>query len=237
MLILDAMAGNGNLTCDILRFCCEEDHRVSPLPEIVVFELSTTQINFAQEALAHVPSVLCVHGDILSIQDHCVPGIFDVVMIKSGTHEIPLAFQRKLYSNIFSVLKPGGRFINLGIVYDDTQERDEFRELVRLKDSLAGLTSLVENRHFLLRGEFYSNLRAAGFSSIECARQFHYNVLTSVLAETYFAPEEQSAFALAFQQEQLGCVAMRRNHRFIFSGTDSQMFMPAEITVVRKPQY
>jgi 16S rRNA A1518/A1519 N6-dimethyltransferase RsmA/KsgA/DIM1 with predicted DNA glycosylase/AP lyase activity len=86
MLILDAMAGNGNLTCDILRFCCEEDHRVYPLPEIVVFELSTTQINFTQEALAHVPSVLCVHGDILSIQDHCVPGIFDVVMIKSGTH-------------------------------------------------------------------------------------------------------------------------------------------------------
>ncbi len=40
-----------------------------------------------------------------------------------------LVQQLDLYNNIFRVLKPGGMFINLGFLFDDVEERDQFREL------------------------------------------------------------------------------------------------------------
>src|SRR5262249_16535864 len=148
--ILDAMAGNGNLTLRLYDYCMRRG--IVP-PNIVLLELSRIQCELAREQLVDTPTKV-VWGDILTMldleSDELLPqGFFDRVMIKSGNHEIPLAKQLDLYNNIFQVLKPGGMFINLGLVFDEVEERDQFQELIRCKDSLAGLHSAVKNRHLL----------------------------------------------------------------------------------------
>ena len=77
-------------------------------------------------------------------------------------HEIPLARQTELYESVYHVLKPGGYFVNLGFLYDDVAERDEFRKLVRFKDRTAGLLDAMRNRHVLTRDEFYARLHQVG---------------------------------------------------------------------------
>jgi hypothetical protein len=124
----------------------------------------------AREQLADTPAKV-VWGNILTMEnydsDEPLPkGFFDRVVIKSGNHEIPLAKQLDLYNNIFQLLKPGGMFVNLGLVFDDVEERNQFQEFVRFKDNLAGLHSAVKNRHFLTRDELYTRLQQVGF--VEC---------------------------------------------------------------------
>src|SRR5687768_15919101 len=90
----------------------------------------------------------CIWGDMLTLSARdgsmeMLPGSFDRVMIKSGNHELPLEAQQQLYTNIFRLLKDGGRFVNLGFLFEDETERNEFRRITRVKDSLAGLRSMV----------------------------------------------------------------------------------------------
>jgi SAM-dependent methyltransferase len=135
--ILDAMAGNGNLTLRLYDYC--ERRGLFP-PDVVVLEFSHVQCEFAKAQLADAPAKV-VWGDILTMEDLEIEApvpkdFFDRVMIKSGNHEIPLAQQLDLYKQVFQVLKPGGMFINLGFLFDDVEERDQFREFARCKDSL-----------------------------------------------------------------------------------------------------
>jgi len=165
--ILDAMAGNGNLTLRLYDYC--ERRGLFP-PDVVVLEFSRVQCELAKAHLEDTPAKV-VWGDILSMEDleseEPLPkNFFDKVMIKSGNHEIPLGQQLDLYNNIFRALKPGGTFVNLGFLFDDVEERDQFRELTRFKDSLAGLESAVHNRHFLTRDELYTQLQRAGFCTL-----------------------------------------------------------------------
>src|SRR5205085_1655244 len=83
---------------------------------------------------------------------------YRVSTLKSGNHEIPLHQQLNMYQSIFRVLKPRGLLVNLGFLFDDVAERDQFREIARCKDSLAGMQSAVDNRHFLTRDELYTRL-------------------------------------------------------------------------------
>src|SRR5207244_11519669 len=122
-------------------------------------EFSRVQCELAQAQLAETPTNV-VWGDILTMEDYAnnaaLPDrMFDRVMLKSGNHEIPLNQQLALYQSIFRVLKPRGMFVNLGFLFDDVEERDQFRDIARCKDSLAGMQSAVENRNFLTRDELY----------------------------------------------------------------------------------
>ena len=113
--ILDAMAGNGNLTLRLYDYC--KQCGITP-PNIVLLEHSRVQCEFAKMELADTPTKI-VWGDVLTMEnyesDEALPEkFFDRVMIKSGNHEIPLEKQLDLYSNVFRVLKPGGTFVNLG---------------------------------------------------------------------------------------------------------------------------
>ena len=69
-------------------------------------------------------------------------------------------FSRK---KVYGGEKPKGMFVNLGFLFDDVEERDQFREIARCKDSLAGMHSAVKNRHFLTRDELHIRLQQAGF--------------------------------------------------------------------------
>src|SRR5437016_4784216 len=82
--ILDAMAGNGNLTLRLYDYC--EQRGIVP-PDVMVLEFSRVQCELAKEQLADTPAKV-VWGDILTIEDYeneeLLPeSVFDRVMIKS----------------------------------------------------------------------------------------------------------------------------------------------------------
>src|SRR5262249_30204383 len=90
--VLDAMAGDGNLTQRLYAYC--KNHGIE-VPRTTVLELSPVQSEFARGALVPLgASVVC--GDVLAMRDsatgHVLPGnLFDRVLIKSSSHEIPSA--------------------------------------------------------------------------------------------------------------------------------------------------
>jgi SAM-dependent methyltransferase len=235
--ILDAMAGNGNLTLRLYNYC--QQHGIA-LPKVTLLELSKVQCAFAKRHLAGIP-VQVVWGDILTLEDYeshvALPERnFDRVMIKSGSHEIPLARQLKLYNAIFHALRPGGMFINLGFLFDDVEERDQFRELTRFKDRLAGLESAVSDRHFLTRDELYTRLQQAGFTDIRCGMHVSYTIRMRVAVQTYFPPSAWEYVHAEMQAQQAKAMILRRKGRIHFQGDSSIMMCPGEITVACRPR-
>ena len=234
--VLDAMAGNGNLTSRLYPYC---ERRGLVPPAVTLLEFSRVQCELAKAQLAETPTNV-VWGDILTMEDYDHHTVlpdrrFDRVMLKSGNHEIPLAQQFKMYQSIFRVLKPQGLLVNLGFLFDDAEERDQFREIARCKDSLAGMHSAVANRHFLTREELYTRLEQAGFVDIHCGMPVHYTIHSLVVTNAYF-PKHQWAYMHAeFQAQQAKALHLRRNGRIHFQGDSSTMILPGEITLARHP--
>jgi len=234
--ILDAMAGNGNLTSRLYDYC--ERRGLFP-PDVMVLEFSRVQCEFAKAQLVDVPAKV-VWGDVLTMEalesEELLPeNFFDKVMIKSGNHEIPLSQQLDLYNSIFHVLKPGGMFINLGFLFDDVEERNQFREIARCKDSLAGLHSAVKNRHFLTRDELYTRLQQAGFVDIRCGMHVQYTIRSLVVTHAYFPEHKWEYMHAEFQAQQAKAMLLRRKGRIHFQGESSTMIIPGAITVARRP--
>ena len=234
--ILDAMAGNGNLTLRLYDYC--ERRGLFP-PDVAVLEFSRVQCELAKEQLADTPAKV-VWGDILTMEDYeneeLLPdSVFDRVMLKSGNHEIPLRNQLALYNSIFSVLKPKGMFVNLGFLFDDVEERDQFREIARCKDSLADMHRAVQNRHFLTRDELYTRLQQAGFVDIQCGMHVQYTIRSLVVTHAYFPEHKWEYMHAEFQAQQAKAMLLRRKGRIHFQGESSTMIVPGEITVARRP--
>jgi ubiquinone/menaquinone biosynthesis C-methylase UbiE len=234
--ILDAMAGNGNLTLRLYDYC--ERRGLFP-PDVAVLEFSRVQCELAKEQLADTPAKV-VWGDILTMEDYeneeLLPdSVFDRVMLKSGNHEIPLINQLDLYNSIFRVLKPEGMFVNLGFLFDDVEERDQFREIARCKDSLADMHSAVKNRHFLTRDELYTRLQQAGFIDIRCGMHVQYTIHSLVVTHAYFPEHKWEHMHAEFQAQQAKAMLLRRKGRIHFQGESSTMIIPGEITVARRP--
>jgi len=125
-------------------------------------------------------------------------------------------------------------FINLGFLFDDIEERNQFQELTRFKDSLAGLQSAVHNRHFLTRDELYTRLQQAGFVDVRCGRHVSYTIRTLVGIQAYFPQHEWEHAYAEMQAQQAKAMILRRAGRISFHGDSSVMICPGEITVARR---
>ena len=234
--VLDAMAGDGNLTLRMGEFCRDRKMR---FPKTTVLECSRVQATFAQHHLAPLGAEV-VWGDVLGMTDLATKqplreAAYDRVLIKSANHEIPRDRQLDLYKSVFRTLRPGGLFVNLGMLFDDVRERNELREIARVKDSLAGLQAAVVNRYFLTRDEFYTFLEESGFVDVRPAHRLDYSIRSQVVAEQYFRPEIREREDLEFQSAQIKAVTLRRNGRLRFEGVSSLMICPGEITLARRP--
>ena len=82
------------------------------------------------------------------------------------------------------------------------EERDQFQEFVRFKDSLAGLHSAVKNRHLLTRDELYTRLQQAGFVDVQCRMHVSYIIRSLVLTQAYFPKQEWEHVHAEFQAQQ-----------------------------------
>lgn len=234
-VILDAMAGDGNLSVRLNSYC---KTRGTGWPSLVVLEYSRVQAEFARMTLADMQARV-IWGDVLAMQDlengSILPDeTFDRVMIKSANHEICLAKQAELYASIARILKPGGIFVNLGFLFDDVTERDEFRSIARVKDRLAGMESAVVNRHFLTRNELYPLLRDSGFADVTSHETFEYLIRSEIVAQHYFTGDQLDSYDLEHQAAQVKARTMRRKGRIRFEGDSSLMACPGEITAARK---
>ncbi|MBD2300151.1 MULTISPECIES: class I SAM-dependent methyltransferase [Nostocales] len=234
--VLDAMAGDGNLAHGLYQYCLT--HKID-CPKLVVLEYSQVQTKFASNKLAQANAEV-IWGDILTMtsrDSHIrIPdNSFDRVMIKSSNHEIPRSYQLELYRSIYRVLKPGGLFVNLGMLFDDPQERDELREIARVKDTYAGMDDLAKNRHFLTREELYGWLTTSGFINVKCEQSFNYRINSSIVAQQYFSEEQRLQADLEHQAAQVRAYRMRLNGRIQFDRNVSLMLCPGEITTARKP--
>ena len=234
--ILDAMGGNGNLTLRLHNYCKRNN---IAFPNVALLEFSRVQCEIAKKQFEDMPvEVVC--GDVLTMED-CESGkslpqnSFDRVMIKSANHEIPLERQIDLYKSVFHILKPGGLFVNLGFLFDDVEERDQFRKLVRFKDRTAGLHSAVKNRHFLTRDEFYSRLHQAGFVDIKCGRHLHYRIHSMVGVQAYYPKHAWERMHAALQAQWAKALTLRRKGRIHFSNDIGILTCPGEITIARRP--
>jgi SAM-dependent methyltransferase len=234
--VLDAMAGDGNLTRRLSEYCHEKGF---PFPATAALEYSRIQAGFAQCDLAPLDARV-IWGDVLGMKELStgeeLPDCsFDRVLIKSANHEIPLVHQAHLYRSVFRVLQPGGLFVNLGMLFDDMKERDELREIARVKDTFAGMHAAVINRYFLTRAELYEFLRDAGFIEVRTAHALEYLIHSQIVAEQYFRFEVREKTDLEFQAAQIKAVTLRRNGRLRFEGASSLMRCPGEITIARRP--
>ena len=236
--LLDLMAGDGNLTDYMLQYCRRE--KIRP-PAITISDVSGVQCDIAEQRFSD-DSVEVIAADVLDLfvgeGAILAEGQFDRVVVKSANHEIPRDKQLRLYQNVFRALKPGGVFVNMGFLFDDPAERDEFRELCRCKDEMAGLHHAVSNRYLCMRNEFYSFLERAGFVDLECFERFDYSINTEIGVHHYFSDPEQLREAnLVIQATQARSMSMRRHGRIHFWGEHSVMCPPGEITIAKKPNW
>lgn len=234
--VLDAMAGDGNLTRRMSDYC---RRRKILAPRYLVLEASRVQYEFARAELRGIDAEVVLGNAVtMARRERDLPlpdGAFDRVLIKSGNHEIPLAEQAQLYESISRVLAPGGLFVNLGFLFDDAEERDEFRGIARVKDSLSGFVELAERRHFLTREELYPRLQAAGFESIRCGMHFDYRIQSEVVDRQYLTGSAYPDAPVRMQETQVRALKLRRVGRLNFQNDTCLMILPGEVTVARKP--
>ncbi|HVR85831.1 MAG TPA: class I SAM-dependent methyltransferase [Planctomycetota bacterium] len=234
--VLDAMAGDGNLTRRLAEYCRGIG---IPLPATTALEYSRIQASVAQRDLAPL-NARVVWGDVLGMNDLStgeeLPDCsFDRVLIKSANHEIPFGSQAQLYRSVFRVLQPGGLFVNLGMLFDDAKERDELREIARVKDTFAGKHAAAFNRFLLTRPELYAFLQGAGFIEVRAAHALDDVIHSHPVGEQYFRPEIREKTDLEFQAAQIKAPTLRRNGRLRFEGTSSVLRCPGEVTIARRP--
>lgn len=233
--VVDAMGGDGNLSAHIIDYC--QRHSLA-IPSITLFEISRVQCAFAKQKLkGHDVTVHC--GNIITFLNEENPALplmsFDRVFIKSASHEIPLKDQAQLYETVYQLLRPGGRFVNLGFLFDCPNERDEMNEIAQVKDECAGMLQAVTNRHFLTRAELYSRLKQVGFEDVFAAHSFNYEIRSDVVAEQYFASATRQLADAKHQAAQARSFNMRRSGRIEFERDSSIMRSPGEITVADRP--
>ena len=237
-IVLDAMAGNGNLTAHILRYC--KNQNIQNL-NITTLEFSRLQCEIAKKNIPNL-NVNIFWGDILTLKSFETGEIlpaesFDRILLKSANHEIPEFKQEDFYNNLFSLLKPGGKLIMLGFVFDDEEERNEFAVITKFKDSAAGMKYAAENRHFSTRAEINNHLQQVGFTSFYTVEDFEYTIHSEVAVEEYFKHLDSKYASAELQSHQAKALTLRKHGRIRFKGDQSVMSMPGEIIIAEKATY
>jgi SAM-dependent methyltransferase len=227
--ILDAMAGNGNLTLRLWAWCQRQGRA---MPDVACVDASPVHCAAARTAFLHADLPRCVTvwtQDICHLADLVRPGSVDTVMLKSGTHEIARECQPSLYDNIRCVLVPGGRFVTLGLLFDDPSHRAYALHLRRLKNCLAGMsTAATDTTYFPLREEWEAWLREVDLP-IEYQEPIAYQIRSQTLATAYLPPDARPAFLALWDalldQAPAGLVTGR--------GATRTLRLPGAITIAR----
>lgn len=153
-IIFDGAGGYGEVTEKILEKNKNVDIYVADISEVQLNRLK--QRNFLKENRI-------ILGDI---RDTKLPdNFFDTCAIKMGVHEVPQNEQQKIFSEMYRILKKGGKFVTWELALTEDNQK-VFQDTIREKDRLSGLNLLVENRYFPRYDEMFSYFNNSGFVNV-----------------------------------------------------------------------
>lgn len=151
--VLDLGCGDGRLAALVL------DARPAAR-EAIGLDNSHPMIELAPERFRDDPRVSVQEHDLdAPLPDH---GVFDVVVAGFAIHHVSDARKRSLFGEVASILRPGGRFVNLEVVRCATPElQEEFHRRIEKpggdpEDILAGVE------------EQLGWMRASGLHQVDC---------------------------------------------------------------------
>jgi tRNA (cmo5U34)-methyltransferase len=105
-----------------------------------------------------------------------LPAPFDAVVASASIHHLPSAAKRKLYSEIFGVLRPGGAFFNQDQVAPEEEDLKEWYRARRARDEAEGHASprrgpsahgVMTQHHIETAKDQIAWLRHAGFVQVD----------------------------------------------------------------------
>ena len=222
--ILDHMCRNGNLIKRTLQ-----DFPQLKNCAFYGIDIANKQLEIGRSILGERKAKL-QHGDVTSLP--FPSNFFDRIVRKSGSHEIPWSDQQKVFSEIARTLKDEGIFVELTMLFENERARNEFREVARKKDTLAGLTELVKNRYFLTGNEIYDSLRKSGFSQVMDAHSFNYHISCNIVGEEYFDGDWRKEEFENFVKDQ--CPTLWEQGMIIEEDGDFVLRPTAKIIVAKK---
>ena len=117
-------------------------------------------------------------------------GTFDTVVIKMGVHEIPKEEQLKLFLEMNRILKPEGKLVIWELALDK-ETQNVFRDVIRMKDKLAGFDKLVQNRYFPRHDDLTRLFKKGGFIDVEDYYEFYPRLSTLVRKDELVSKEHK----------------------------------------------
>ncbi len=155
--ILDGCCGYGSATKWLLN-----GGAVASTCSFFLLDESEVQIERAKENLQGHSNTTFTVGNIkeLPFEDN----FFDTVIIKMGLHENPKEIQFKIVSEVFRVLKQGGKFV-VWELYLNKLTQPIFQSYIHKKDELAGFEVLAQKRYFPRGEEIKEIIDSAGFEN------------------------------------------------------------------------
>lgn len=155
---------------DVSRRITEATKDFQNKPEIYLMDESAVQMERAHTEL-QLPEDHMILGDVR--QTGMPAEKFDKAIIKMGIHELPKEEQPKVFSEMYRVLKPEGKFVIWELSLNEETQK-AFQDILRKKDELAGFDAMVENRYFQRHDELQKLFEDAGFKDVKDEYKIRY---------------------------------------------------------------
>lgn len=148
---------------DVSKHIIEATKDFQNKPEIYLIDESAVQMKRAHAEL-QLPEDHMVLGDVR--QTGMSAEKFDKAVIKMGVHELPKDEQPKVFSEMYRILKPEGKFVIWELSLNETTQK-AFQDILRKKDELAGFDIMIKNRYFQRHDELQKLFEDAGFKDVK----------------------------------------------------------------------
>lgn len=166
-IIFEGCAGYADISKRIIK----STESFEKKPDLYILDESPVQIERARKELETFPENHIILGDVRKTGMPAEK--FDKVIIKMGVHELPKEEQPKVFSEMYRILKPEGKFIIWELsLSEETQKA--FQDILRKKDELAGFDAMVENRYFQRHDELQKLFESAGFMDVKDEYKIRY---------------------------------------------------------------
>lgn len=216
--VLDSAGGSGRLTKLLIENSFDA-------------YLSDIADNMIEEAIRNgVPQERTMVADLL-IPDFTRK--FDCVILKSAMHEFSKDKVGIIHSTMYKLLNSDGLFIDWDVHQPNQECAEWVKKWVNLKDTIAGLDSLVENRMFYTEKEIEDGLLLAGFKDFCVFHRFYYTPSVKKFSHFYWSDDEAKTNLFYDETEKL---ARNKPDGIIIERVDNDIIVkiPAVILSVGK---
>ena len=148
---------------DVSKHIIEATKDFQNKPEIYLIDESAVQMKRAHAEL-NLPEDHMILGDIRKTGMSAEK--FDKAVIKMGVHELPKDEQLKVFSEMYRILKPEGKFVIWELSLNEATQK-AFQDILRKKDELAGFDIMIKNRYFQRHDELQKLFEDAGFKDVK----------------------------------------------------------------------